>query len=248
MSYPNQKFMIIMPRTRDKAHPYGTIDRAAQKEAIKKLSGEEYKLWSIFNANQDNYKFVLSPAAFEKEYGYNRKTYYRSLEKLKSLGYITEEGNIMRFYETPLDNSCDKMSHKKIVKENEEKICDKMSQGCDKMSIEIKQINNKQGAVGGSPPPTTAPINKQINTSRLEVMANASPGDIGLENASVSQAEGLRPSNQKEEERKDIVYNKEELKTISQYRLVNPPTEIIYLEDDVIMIPNNNNELFRVVV
>jgi len=59
------------------------------QHAAQELKGDRFKLWMYLSKNKDSFKLDLSPSALAK-WGIKKDTYYRAVEDLTVLGYLTE--------------------------------------------------------------------------------------------------------------------------------------------------------------
>lgn len=100
MAVANQKIVVIAPRqayTKD----FSRIHNEALQKAMQQLKGEHLKLWLYLIKNKDNYQLELSQKALE-EWGLKKDSYYRAVESLVELGYLTpakDGSNIYTFTE-----------------------------------------------------------------------------------------------------------------------------------------------------
>lgn len=100
MSVANQKIVVIAPR-KDYIKNFSRIHNDALQLAMQQLKGEHLKLWLYLVKNKDNYTLELSQKALE-EWGLKKDSYYRAIESLIELGYLTQtkdDSNIYTFTE-----------------------------------------------------------------------------------------------------------------------------------------------------
>lgn len=100
MSVANQKIVVIAPR-KDYIKNFSRIHNDALQIAMQQLKGEHLKLWLYLVKNKDNYTLELSQKALE-EWGLKKDSYYRAVESLIKLGYLTqtkEDSSIYTFTE-----------------------------------------------------------------------------------------------------------------------------------------------------
>lgn len=107
-SYPNQKMVQIhreMPKqTKENKRPFiaaytERIEAAALNLGTKHTA---FKLYLYCLANQDNYRFALSPQDFANKYGVSLKSAKDAVNELIAAGYLVlREKKTYDFYETP---------------------------------------------------------------------------------------------------------------------------------------------------
>ena len=104
MSVPYQKIIKLGDRAPwDCEHIYGRFHIDALQLAMNNIKGEALKLWLYIAKNQDGHKFELSQKAL-LEWGLKKDAYYKAVDKLIELGYLTparDGSNIYIFSEIP---------------------------------------------------------------------------------------------------------------------------------------------------
>lgn len=104
MAVSNQNIVRVEHREAfDKAHTYSLMHLDSLQEAMCNLKGETLKLWLYCNKNQDGYQFELSQKTLQN-WGLKKDAYQTAKKKLIELGYlvpISEDSNILLFYENP---------------------------------------------------------------------------------------------------------------------------------------------------
>ena len=87
---PNQKAIRIKKEKSGKENLYSIVNLAAQKEAMKILKPNAFKVWCWFNSNQDNYEFGLSGKVVQEECSISKGTYDTAIKELKEKNYLIE--------------------------------------------------------------------------------------------------------------------------------------------------------------
>ena len=140
MSVPNQKTIIVQPRTeRNSNNIYATFNIEALQEAMKNLKNSSFKLWCYINKNQDKYKLELSQKACE-EWGIKKDSYYSSVRDLTEKGYLIQKdthSNIYSFYEVPFSEN-----PKNIIDDNVLPFSEKQNTNSEKQKT---PSNNQNG-------------------------------------------------------------------------------------------------------
>lgn len=141
MSVANQKIVVIAPR-KDYIKNFSRIHNDALQSAMQQLKGEHLKLWLYLVKNKDNYTLELSQKALE-EWGLKKDSYYRAVETLIQLGYLTQtkdDSNIYTFTEYS--------QNAKEISQNEKElsqIANTSSQNPQRNTINTIQTINKSG-------------------------------------------------------------------------------------------------------
>lgn len=141
MAVANQKIVIISPR-KDYIKNFSRIHNDALQIAMQQLKGEHLKLWLYLVKNKDNYTLELSQKALE-EWGLKKDSYYRAVETLIKLGYLTQtkdDSNIYTFTEYS--------QNAKEISQNEKElsqIANTSSQNPQRNTINTIQTINKSG-------------------------------------------------------------------------------------------------------
>lgn len=141
MSVANQKIVVIAPR-KDYIKNFSRIHNDALQLAMQQLKGEHLKLWLYLVKNKDNYTLELSQKALE-EWGLKKDSYYRAIESLIELGYLTQtkdDSNIYTFTEYS--------QNAKEISQNEKElsqIANTSSQNPQRNTINTIQTINKSG-------------------------------------------------------------------------------------------------------
>lgn len=73
------------------------------RNAMRTLSKSAYYLYTYFVQNQDGYVFDLRRTHVMNVTGLSKSAYYRAMEELIELGYITENEDGYEFHEKPID-------------------------------------------------------------------------------------------------------------------------------------------------
>ena len=73
------------------------------RNAMLKLSKSAYYLYTYFVQNQDGYSFDLRRTHVMKVTGLSKSAYYRAMDELIELGYVTENDYGYEFHEKPID-------------------------------------------------------------------------------------------------------------------------------------------------
>ena len=87
---PNQKAIRIKKEKSGKENLYSIVNLAAQKEALKVLKPNTFKVWCWLNSNQDNYEFGLSGKVVQEECNISKGTYDTAIKELKEKNYLVE--------------------------------------------------------------------------------------------------------------------------------------------------------------
>ena len=87
---PNQKAIRIKKEKSGKENLYSIVNLAAQKEALKVLKPNTFKVWCWLNSNQDNYEFGLSGKVVQEECNISKGTYDTAIKELKEKNYLIE--------------------------------------------------------------------------------------------------------------------------------------------------------------
>lgn len=141
MAVANQKIVIISQR-KDYIKNFSRIHNDALQIAMQQLKGEHLKLWLYLVKNKDNYTLELSQKALE-EWGLKKDSYYRAVETLIKLGYLTQtkgDSNIYTFTEYS--------QNAKEISQNEKElsqIANTSSQNPQRNTINTIQTINKSG-------------------------------------------------------------------------------------------------------
>ena len=99
---PNQN-IIVVRKTPCKSN-FLQVNNDEWMQAAKACgqSFNAFKLYMYFAANEIGYEKALSEVAVENALGMKKTSYYDSIAKLKSLGYLVEiGGNKIEFYSSP---------------------------------------------------------------------------------------------------------------------------------------------------
>lgn len=141
MSVANQKIVVIAPR-KDYIKNFSRIHNDALQIAMQQLKGEHLKLWLYLVKNKDNYTLELSQKALE-EWGLKKDSYYRAVESLIKLGYLTqtkEDSSIYTFTEYS--------QNAKEISQNEKElsqIANNFSQNPQRNTINTIETTDKSG-------------------------------------------------------------------------------------------------------
>lgn len=135
MSHPNQKSIIVKKKNLTKDDLYSKFGKEATFRAMKNLTHKSFMLWSYFNLNANNYKFILYMDNVVKQTSLSESSYRRSFQELIDKGYIiANHGNIYNFYEDSLlDNK---------IKTNTVVIKDSFFIGAEGLKVQTEDYNN----------------------------------------------------------------------------------------------------------
>ena len=86
----NQKLIRVVKAVSDADNPYSIFNKAALEKAMKKLSGNEFKLWAYLAANKDGYEFGLSRKDACEVCGIAKNTYLNAVNTLIEKGYLVQ--------------------------------------------------------------------------------------------------------------------------------------------------------------
>lgn len=89
MSYGNQKTIRIVKSECNKDNPYGVLNLAAVRQAMK-LPPNAFKLWIYFALSQNGYEFDLSSKDVQAKTGMTWCTYSKALNELIERKYLVE--------------------------------------------------------------------------------------------------------------------------------------------------------------
>lgn len=99
---PNQKIIKVQkaPCSDKPEEYYSKTQLAAEKQAMKNLSYEAFKMWRCFAINADSYEFALSRKRLEEECGFVKYSYDKAIKELIEKRYLVNEcGNFYCFHE-----------------------------------------------------------------------------------------------------------------------------------------------------
>lgn len=100
MSFPNQKSIVICKEDCNENFIYAKINIRAMQKAMQELKAGSFKLWIYFAKNQENYKFDLSAAECEKDWGIKPDSFHSAVNDLIDKGYLRNiSGNTYAFVE-----------------------------------------------------------------------------------------------------------------------------------------------------
>ena len=102
-TYPNQKVVTIHKEPLSKN--FLGINLDVLREACKRLTAHELKLYIYLASNKDKYELALSQVAAKEAVNLPRSTYYDQVQNLINKGYLVQKsGNKYDFYEIPQSN------------------------------------------------------------------------------------------------------------------------------------------------
>ena len=96
---PNQRTVTTNKEQCDKSHLYTPINLEAMHDAMQKLSGNAYKLWSYLGKNQNDYTFALSRADVMEWCGFSKNTYTSAFNELIEEGFLMQREDSKNHYD-----------------------------------------------------------------------------------------------------------------------------------------------------